>query len=64
MLYLVWVSTKHGQKKDTRADRFCIVKTTTLKLKFSTLCRHTNGCFVWVLNLVADIEGGKEAEGV
>jgi hypothetical protein len=25
---------------------------------------YSAGCFVWVWNLVADIEGGKEAEGV
>jgi len=40
MLHFIRVSTKNGRTKDTRADRFRIDKTTTLKLKFCTLCRH------------------------
>jgi hypothetical protein len=45
------VSTKNGQTKDTRANRFCIDKT-TLKLKFSKLFRHkrSRGVASFILN--------------
>jgi len=55
----------HGRDETTYTIFVIKPVRTRLKFKDYDIQNHNfAGCFVWVCNLVAGIEGGKEAEGV
>ena len=59
---IICVYTRHStflNEGITRCYNECIIKLIIYVSNYNLA-----GCFVWVWNLVADIEGGKEAEGV